>query len=74
MADQFYWGQQVRDLGAGPPPIPRNKLSAQTLATALHALGHDKALHATTSRLGEQIRAEDGVENAVRLIEETFGR
>jgi UDP:flavonoid glycosyltransferase YjiC (YdhE family) len=74
IADQFYWGQQVRDLGAGPPPIPRNKLDAQTLAAALHELAHDRELRATASHLGEQIRAEDGIENAVRLIEETFGK
>ena len=72
IADQFYWGQQVRDLGAGPPPIPRNKLDARTLAVALHKLAHDRELCTTASRLGEQIRAEDGVGNAVRLIEHTF--
>jgi UDP:flavonoid glycosyltransferase YjiC (YdhE family) len=74
LADQFYWGQQVRELGAGPPPIPRNKLDAQTLAAALNELAHDEKLHATASLLGEQVRAEDGVENAVRLIEETFSK
>ncbi len=72
LADQFYWGQQVRELGAGPPPIPRNKLDAQRLADALNELVCEKKLHTTASRLGERIRAEDGVSEAVRLIEETF--
>ena len=74
LADQFYWGQQVRELGAGPPPIPRNKLDVQRLAAALSELAHDKELQTTASRLGERIRAEDGVAKAVRLIEETFGK
>jgi UDP:flavonoid glycosyltransferase YjiC (YdhE family) len=73
IADQFYWGQQVRNLGAGPPPIPRSKLDAQTLAGALHELAHNRELCTTASRIGEQIRSEDGVGNAVRLIDEAFG-
>jgi sterol 3beta-glucosyltransferase len=74
LADQFYWGQQVHDLGVGPPPLPRNKLDAPGLAAALNELVCEKELQATASRLGEQIRAEDGVFGAVRLIEETFGK
>jgi UDP:flavonoid glycosyltransferase YjiC (YdhE family) len=73
IADQFYWGQQVRDLGAGPPPIPRSNLDAQALAAALYELTDDGELHATASRIGEQIRSEDGVANAVCLIDEAFG-
>jgi sterol 3beta-glucosyltransferase len=72
LADQFYWGQQVRDLGVGPPPIPRNRLDAPGLATALNDLVHDKELHTAASYLGEQVRTEGGVENAVHLIEQTF--
>ncbi len=73
IADQFYWGQQVHQLGAGLPFIPRPKLTGDGLAAALHELAHNETLRRAASALGEQIRAEMGVENAVRLIEETFG-
>jgi UDP:flavonoid glycosyltransferase YjiC (YdhE family) len=73
IADQFYWGQQIRELGVGPPPIPRSRLDTQGLASALNELVHEQELQATASRLGEQIRAEDGLQNAVHLIEQTFG-
>ena len=72
IADQFYWGQRVYEMGTGPQPIPRTKLDAEKLTTALNKLARNENLHTTASRLGEKICSETGVENAVRLIEETF--
>ena len=72
LADQFFWGQRVHDLGVGPPPIRRAKLDTEGLAAALEELAHNGALRAAASLLGEQIRAENGVDDAVRLIEEAF--
>jgi UDP:flavonoid glycosyltransferase YjiC (YdhE family) len=73
LIDQFYWGQRIYELGVGPRPIPRAKLDAQGLAAALAELAHNARLRVAASRLGEQVRAEHGEDNAVRLIEETFG-
>jgi sterol 3beta-glucosyltransferase len=72
IADQFFWGQRVHELGVGPPPIPRTKLDTEGLAAALEELAHNGELRAAAFPLGEQIRAENGVDDAVRLIEETF--
>jgi len=72
MADQFYWGQHVHELGAGPQPIRRAKLDAAGLAASLDGLVRNEDLRAAACALGERIRAEDGVANAVKLIEETF--
>jgi sterol 3beta-glucosyltransferase len=68
-ADQPFWGRRVYTLGAGPPPIPAAKLSADKLARAIEVTLKDKTIQANASELGEQIRREDGVENAVELIE-----
>jgi UDP:flavonoid glycosyltransferase YjiC (YdhE family) len=73
IADQFYWGQRVYELGAGPQPIRRPKLNAKGLAVSLDELVRNGKLRGTAALLGERIRAEHGVEEAVRLIEETFG-
>ncbi|MGD8807289.1 MAG: glycosyltransferase [Chloroflexota bacterium] len=73
MVDQFYWGQRVGKLGAGPPAIGRSKLTSDKLASALHDLAHNAELSATSSRLGEQIRAEPGPSGAIRLIDESSG-
>jgi UDP:flavonoid glycosyltransferase YjiC (YdhE family) len=73
LVDQFYWGRRVHELGVGLKPIQRAKLDAEALAVALQGLTRSADRRAAAARLGEQIRAEDGVANAVRLIEETFG-
>jgi UDP:flavonoid glycosyltransferase YjiC (YdhE family) len=72
IADQFYWGQQVHELGVGPPPIPRNKLDVEGLAAALDSLLRDESMRVKAGALGEKIRSERGIENAVQLIEDTF--
>jgi UDP:flavonoid glycosyltransferase YjiC (YdhE family) len=72
IADQFYWGRQIRQLGAGLEPIRRTKLDITRLAAALDELVRNDALRARASDLGQQIRSEAGVESAVQLIEATF--
>jgi len=72
IADQFYWGQRVHELGAGPKPIRGAGLDSKTLAAGLEKLAHSTKLRRAASALGEQIRSENSVDNAVRLIEETF--
>ena len=72
MADQFYWARIVHDLGAGPPPVRRARLTAAALVLSLQELVQDDQLRERASSLGQQIRAEDGVGNAVRQIEQEF--
>jgi UDP:flavonoid glycosyltransferase YjiC (YdhE family) len=72
IADQFYWARQVQDLGVGPEPIRRGKLNEENLAAALDDLVRNEEQRAKASTLGQQVRAETGVETGVRLIEETF--
>jgi UDP:flavonoid glycosyltransferase YjiC (YdhE family) len=67
--DQFMWGQQINTLGVGPKPIARNKLTASSLAAAITQMQTDTAMRQKAADLGCQIRSEDGVANAVHLIE-----
>ncbi len=68
--DQFYWGQRVFELGAGPKFIPRGRLKAQALAAAIRQAVGDSGLRERAAELGRQICAEpDGVTMAVHLIE-----
>jgi sterol 3beta-glucosyltransferase len=68
-ADQPFWARHVHHLGACPAPIPRLKLSAQKLADALQAATQDELINSTSGQLGDQIRTENGVSNAVKLID-----
>jgi sterol 3beta-glucosyltransferase len=72
IADQFYWGQRVYELGVGPKPIRRTNLEINGLAASLFELVRNDKMKNTASKLGEKIRSENGVELAVRRIEETF--
>ncbi len=71
--DQFFWGKRVFDLGVGPRPIPRNRLDAEALATALRAATTDPNMRRRAAALGQCIRAEDGVAQAVTAFEHHFG-
>lgn len=68
LGDQVFWGQRVATLGVGPKPIPRPKLTAKRLADAIHATVKDNMMCYRATNLGEMIREENGVETAVRLI------
>lgn len=69
MGDQPFWGKMVADLGVGTTPIPRKKLTADRLAEAIAQAISDTAMQQEAAKLGEQIQTEDGVQNAVALIE-----
>jgi sterol 3beta-glucosyltransferase len=74
VADQPFWGSRVAALGVGPPPIPQRQLTPARLADALRVAVTDTRMQENASRLGERIRAEDGVGNAVACIEEFVHR
>jgi sterol 3beta-glucosyltransferase len=68
--DQYVWGNLVAKRGLGPKPISRGKLSMQNLSPAIHSTLEDRAMSENAAKVGELIRSEDGVGNAVRLIQE----
>jgi sterol 3beta-glucosyltransferase len=68
-ADQFFWGWRVYELGGGPRAIPRKKLTSDNLAAAIRQAVNDHKIVRSASELGTRIRAEDGIGNAVKIIE-----
>ncbi len=68
-ADQPFWGKRVQALGAGPTPIPVKKLTVNRLLTAI-AEAENPAVIAAAEAVGRLIRAENGVQAAVSLIEQ----
>lgn len=69
MLDQPRWGQRVYTLGVGAKPIPRRKLTARKLADAVQWASHDERVRARAEELGERLRSEGGVLEAVAIIE-----
>jgi sterol 3beta-glucosyltransferase len=66
--DQAFWGKRVQNLGVGPEPIPQKKLTADSLAHAIQLAVTLPDIRLRAARLGEALRAEDGLGNAVSII------
>lgn len=67
--DQFFWGWRVHEIGAGPKPIPRNKLTVANLTRAIQQAVYNENIKNKTLLISQQIRAENGVDTAVGMIE-----
>nr|WP_175586987.1 hypothetical protein [Nostoc sp. UIC 10630] len=54
-------------------PIPYKKVSDKTLAAAIEIVLGDEVMQKKAQELGEKIRAEDGVANAVEVFHRHLG-
>jgi hypothetical protein len=70
--DQRFWGLQAARLGVAPQPLSRASFRASALADRIRAVSRDAAMREKARSLGERILAEDGVANAVTLIEQAL--
>jgi sterol 3beta-glucosyltransferase len=71
--DQAFWGGRVKALGVGPEPIPFKKLTAARLARAIREAVVQPEIKRRAASLGAAIRAQDGMGDAVRIIEQYLG-
>jgi sterol 3beta-glucosyltransferase len=69
IADQPFFGEQVRRLGVGPAPIPRRQLTLPALTEAIRQATSNATMRDRAAALGDALQAEQGVANAVQLIE-----
>jgi UDP:flavonoid glycosyltransferase YjiC (YdhE family) len=67
--DQPFWASRVRALGVGPEAIPRRRLDRAALADGLRSAVGDRAMAERAAGLGALVAAEDGVGQAVAVIE-----
>jgi len=70
LGDQGFWAQRVHDLGAGPAPLPVRRLSVEELADRLMILGRKASYRRCARAVSEKLRLEDGVANAVGILEQ----
>jgi UDP:flavonoid glycosyltransferase YjiC (YdhE family) len=73
LGDQSFWGRRVHDLGVGPAPIPRSKLTVDRLAQAIEVAVTNTAMRQRAVEMGAKIQAEDGIANAVAIIQQMKG-
>jgi UDP:flavonoid glycosyltransferase YjiC (YdhE family) len=60
-------------LGVSPAPIPYRKVSEETLAAAIEIVLGDKVMRCKAQELGQKLRGEDGVANAVEAFHRHLG-
>jgi sterol 3beta-glucosyltransferase len=70
-ADQPFWGNRVHAIGVGPKPILVKNLSAKRLIQAI-VEAESNVIRERAQLVGQQIRSEDGVRDAVKSIEAYF--
>jgi sterol 3beta-glucosyltransferase len=68
MADQLFWGSRAHTVGAAPKPIRVSQLSVEKMVNAI-AEAESKVILECAQVIGQVVRGEDGVINAVNLIE-----
>ena len=66
--DQHFWGQRVREMGVGPAPVSRRRLTVDRLTAALTEAATDPEVRARAVATRARIRAEDGVGTAVAAL------
>jgi len=71
--DQPFWGARLKALGVGPDPIPQKVLTADRLAAAITTAILNLDIKKRARSIGESIRSENGVENAVRVVQRYLG-
>jgi UDP:flavonoid glycosyltransferase YjiC (YdhE family) len=55
-------------------PIPRSRLTSDRLAQAIQEVFSDEHMRQRAAEMGAKIRKEDGVGNAVKIIQDHFNR
>ncbi|MFH8290415.1 glycosyltransferase [Streptomyces sp. NPDC018059] len=73
-ADSPFWAAQVHRLGVSPRPIPFSKFTAELLDEALGKALNDEAMARRAASIGEAVRAENGTETAVDILEDWVKR
>jgi UDP:flavonoid glycosyltransferase YjiC (YdhE family) len=66
--DQPYWGRRARQLGVGIDPIPRKKLTAENLASAIREATSNHRMRDNAAELSRKIVVEDGVGEVVKAV------
>lgn len=71
-AEQAMWGRELQRLRVAPPPIPRQRATATSIASAIREITQSGHALASARSIGARIAYEDGVAMAVRLINDRF--
>lgn len=72
MGDQYFWGDVAFKKGVGLKPIPLKKLNQNNFITKVRDLLTNKELYQNAKVLSEKLAKEDGIKNAIEIIEKNY--
>jgi len=67
--DQFFWGKVACQKGVALYPQPLKELTVETFVTGVRKLLENPGLHAQAQEMAAKLSKENGIENAIRIIE-----
>ncbi|EGO2530035.1 glycosyltransferase family 1 protein [Enterococcus faecalis] len=70
--DQPYWGDRVYKLGIGTKPIWCKKLTVENYTKAIMEVVNNNEMKSRATSIGIKLKNENGVDNAVKIIEKTL--
>jgi UDP:flavonoid glycosyltransferase YjiC (YdhE family) len=70
--DQPFWAHRLLQLGVSPAPIPKSSLTVDKLAEAIAMAVSDETMRQRVKAFGNQIRAENGVQQAVAAFHQRY--
>jgi sterol 3beta-glucosyltransferase len=73
MADQFFWGAELRRLGVAGTTLLRRSVTAQKLAGEIATVLASPSMKERAIVVSQSMAKEDGVKTAVQLIARNFG-
>lgn len=69
VADQPFWGSELRRLGIAPKPLKRLSVTAEKIAEQIRHVLETPEMKVRAEKLGDALRQENGVGRAVEFIE-----
>ncbi|WP_126246135.1 glycosyltransferase [Chitinophaga rhizosphaerae] len=69
VGDQHFWGKLASQKGCALPPIPARRLNAELFEKAIIGLLGDKELSMNAQRFAAMLQTENGIDEAIRLVE-----
>ena len=70
--DGILWAWRGHQLGVGPQPIHFKKVTTERLTEAIHALVNQSSFQDRAKQVSIEIKAENGVANAVQIFQNNF--
>lgn len=66
--DHRFWGWRMHEIGVAPSALSRQTVTAKSLANAVRETLSDATFRSNASSIARSMAAEDGVANAVRIL------